>query len=69
MARIITDPSYSVDDFCIAENMSRGKLYEDWKNGVGPDFYWNGAHRKITHRARLEWQRLREAAAKNSDAA
>jgi hypothetical protein len=40
-------------------------LYALWRKGGGPKFYWNGAHRRITHSARLEWQRAceREAAA------
>jgi len=57
------DASFTVDGFCQAENISRGKLYEFWRKGCGPRFYWNGAHRRITQAARLDWQREREAAA------
>ena len=52
----IGDQSYTVDEFCAAERMSRGKLYEAWRKGRGPRFYWNGTHRRITQ-ARLDWQR------------
>jgi hypothetical protein len=34
-----------------------------WAEGWGPDFYRVGVTRRITHRARLEWQRQREAEA------
>jgi hypothetical protein len=38
-------------------------LYKAWAEGWGPNFYWVGVTRRITHRARLEWQRQREAEA------
>jgi hypothetical protein len=59
----IGDQSYTVDEFCAAERMSRGKLCEAWCKGRGPRFYWNGTHRRITQQARLDWQRQQEAAA------
>jgi hypothetical protein len=59
----VSDPSYTVDQFCAAERMSRSMLYKAWSEGWGPDFYWVGVTRRITHRARQEWQRQREAAA------
>jgi hypothetical protein len=55
------DPSYTVDEFCKAERISRVRLYELWKLGHGPRFYMNGRCRRITHAARLEWQREMEA--------
>ena len=65
-AREITpplEPSYSVDGFCAAEFISRVALYAFWKQGKGPRYYMNGRCRRVTHRARLEWQRQREAEA------
>jgi hypothetical protein len=59
----ITDPSYTVEEFCAAERMSRSMLYKARAEGWGPNFYWVGVTRRITHRARLEWQRQREAEA------
>jgi hypothetical protein len=59
----ITDPSYTLEEFCAAERMSRSMLYKAWTEGWGPDFYWVGATRRITHRARLEWKRQREVEA------
>jgi hypothetical protein len=57
------EPSYSVDEFCIAERISRVALYAFWKQGKGPRYYMNGRCRRITHQARLTWQRQREAEA------
>jgi transglutaminase-like putative cysteine protease len=66
----VNDPSYTVDDFCAAERMSRSMLYKAWAEAWGPDFYWVGVTRRITHRARLKWQCQREAeAAKSREAA
>ena len=55
--------SYSVDEFCLSERMSRVSLYAMWKQGKGPRFYMNGRCRRITHQARLDWQAAREAEA------
>ena len=54
------EPSYTVDEFCKAERISRVALYEMWKQGQGPRFYINGRCRRITHAARMEWQREME---------
>jgi hypothetical protein len=60
------EPSYTVDEFCVAERISRVMLYEDWKHGNGPRFYYNGRRRIIPHSARLEYQqrKMDEAEAK-----
>ena len=57
------EPSYTVDEFCAAERISRVKLYDLWKHGKGPRFYQNGRCRRITHSARLDFQRHMEAEA------
>jgi hypothetical protein len=59
----VTDPTYTVNEFCRAERMSRCLLYQAWREGWGPKYYLNGSHRRITHRARLQWQIEREQAA------
>jgi hypothetical protein len=59
----VNDPSLTVDQFCRAENISRSMLYRAWAEGWGPRFYKVGVTRRITHRARLEWQHERETAA------
>jgi hypothetical protein len=53
---------YTVDEFCAAERISKVMLYAKWRLGIGPRFYLNGRRRIITHTARIEWQREREAA-------
>src|SRR5690349_18833432 len=59
----VSDPSLTIDQFCCAENISRSMLYRAWAEGWGPKFYKVGVTRRITNRARLQWQREREAAA------
>ena len=53
--------SYTVEEFCEVERMSRSMLYKLWKEGKGPKFYWVGTVRRISHEARIEWQRQLEA--------
>ena len=62
----VDDPSLTPAEFCKAEKKSRSQLYKDWKNGTGPDFYFNGKCRRISHEARTRWRRAREEAAKAS---
>ena len=62
------EPSYTVDEFCAAERISRVTLYAMWKQGHGPRFYFNGRCRRITHAARIEWQREMEARVKVQEA-
>ena len=61
------EPSYTVNEFCMAERISRVALYDFWKQGRGPRFYMNGRCRRITHSARLEWQREMEARVENRE--
>ena len=66
------EPSYTPDEFCAAERISRSKLYEYWKTGRGPRYYLNGVSRRITHAAQLngsnsEWtRRTRKSACRPS---
>jgi hypothetical protein len=57
------DASLTISEFCQAEKISRSMLYRAWSEGWGPRFYRVGVTRRITHRARLEWQHDREAEA------
>jgi hypothetical protein len=57
----MSDQSYTVDEFCEAERISRAHLYNEWKRGRGPRYYLVGNVRRISHQARIEWQRKREA--------
>jgi hypothetical protein len=58
-----SDASLTIAEFCQAEKISRSMLYRAWLEGWGPKFYRVGVTRRITYRARLEWQHEREAEA------
>ena len=64
-----TEASYTIDEFCEAERISRAFLYKLWARGQGPRFYYVGTVRRISHEARLEWHQQFEAAAKSGEAA
>jgi hypothetical protein len=55
--------SYTVDEFCLAERKSRSQFYNELRDGRGPRYYRNGNKIRITHQARLDYQREREAEA------
>jgi hypothetical protein len=57
------EPSYRIDEFCAAERISRVSLYQMWKEGRGPRFYYNGKRRIIPHSARIEYQQKKMAEA------
>jgi hypothetical protein len=57
----VTDESYTVDEFCAVEKISRGFLYKLWKEGKGPRSHRIGAARRISHEARTDWRRGLEA--------
>lgn len=58
---VVSDPSYTVAEFCALERVSRSMLYRAWKEGWGPRYFMIGVSRRISHRARIEWQDQREA--------
>jgi excisionase family DNA binding protein len=58
----VTDnPTYTVDEFCSAERISRSLLYKLWRQGRGPRYYLAGSHRRISEQAGQDWHRLLEA--------
>ena len=59
----IPDPSYTVNEFCAAEKISRAQLYKEWRANRGPRFFLVGSFRRISAEARAEWRRRREAEA------
>jgi hypothetical protein len=59
----MSDPSYTIAEFCTAERLSRGMLYKLWDQGKGPRFFYIGNARRISHEARTEWRRKLEAEA------
>ena len=60
---MVTDPTYTITEFCEAERISRSKLYAMWSEGKGPRWFNVGNARRISHQARTEWRRAREAEA------
>jgi hypothetical protein len=62
----MNDLSLTINEFCAAEKISRSQLYEDWKDGTGPDFFLVGSHRRISAEARERWRRKREAEARSA---
>jgi hypothetical protein len=61
------ETSYTINEFCEAERVSRSLLYRAWKEGWGPRFHFVGTHKRISPEARLAWRREREAAASKDD--
>jgi hypothetical protein len=61
----VPDASLTVAEFCAAEKICRTRLYQDWKQGTGPRFFYNGTRRRISAEARKEWRRQREQDAPN----
>jgi hypothetical protein len=59
----LPDSSYTTSEFAQLERVSRAFLYLLWERGEGPRFFYAGNRRRISHQARLDWQREREAAA------
>jgi hypothetical protein len=66
---LIIDPTYTIDEFCEAERISRSKLYLLWGEGKGPRWFKVGSARRISHEARTEWRRARESEAAEQVAA
>jgi hypothetical protein len=59
----VADPSLTINEFCAAEKVSRALLYNLWKRGKGPRYFYAGNSRRISHEARQQWRREREAEA------
>ena len=57
----MTDESLTLAEFCAAEKISRSMLYKLCEQGKGPRMFAVGTKRLISHEARQEWRRAREA--------
>jgi hypothetical protein len=53
---------YNVPRFCDSHEISRTALYNLWREGRGPKFFWLGDERRITAEAAAEWRAAMEAA-------
>jgi hypothetical protein len=59
--RAIThEPSYTIDEFCLVERMTPPTYYKLKALGLGPREMRSGTLVRISHQARLDWQRARE---------
>jgi hypothetical protein len=58
----IADASYTINEFCAAEKISRAQLYKMWNADRGPRYFLIGSFRRISAEARAEWRRDLEAA-------
>jgi hypothetical protein len=54
------EPSYTIDSFCEAENFTKPYYFKLKKEGRGPREMRDGRLIRITHKARLDWQKERE---------
>ena len=52
--------SLTVADFCWLEQISRTKLYQAWREGWGPEFYYVASDRRISPEAHRKWRKARK---------
>jgi hypothetical protein len=55
----VTEISYTIREFCIAERISESTYFLLRKRGLGPEEMRIGSLVRITHQARLDWQSAR----------
>ncbi|HKA78130.1 MAG TPA: transcriptional regulator [Pseudolabrys sp.] len=63
----MTDESLTIAEFCAAEKISRTTFQKICSQGKGPRTFNVGTKRLISHEARKEWRRAREAEAAAAD--
>jgi hypothetical protein len=54
------EESYTIDEFCKLEHISRAQFYILLNSGRGPDVFRPGAHIRITSEARKRWHKRLE---------
>ena len=57
------ETSYTIDEFCEAERISRGMFYKLRRQGKAPRLFNVGASVRISPEARREWRQRLEAEA------
>jgi hypothetical protein len=55
--------AFTVNQFCASHNISKTRLYQEWKAGRGPEFYTEGAHRRISAEAAARYRARKHAEA------
>jgi hypothetical protein len=53
---------FSVDEFCVAHDISRAMLYKLWNSGRGPRAMSVGSRKLISHEAAADWRKACEVA-------
>ena len=56
-ADVISPVVYTVAEFCSAHKISRSKLYQLWRTGIGPRSMEVGARNLLTAEAACAWRR------------
>ena len=56
----VIEPSYCIEDFCGSEGFTRPYYHKLKREGRGPTEMRDGRLIRISHRARLAWQKMRE---------
>ncbi|MBZ9718549.1 transcriptional regulator [Mesorhizobium sp. AD1-1] len=54
-------PSYTIDEWCDLEKVSRTKFYRMRHNGTAPELMRVGGRYSISHDAALAWRKARTA--------
>jgi hypothetical protein len=55
---------YSVSAFCARHSISRDKLYELWREGLGPEWIHISSRRYVTREAGARWRKALERGAR-----
>jgi hypothetical protein len=58
--RVVTEPSFTIPEFCAAERISKPTYYKERDKGRGPKEYYIGNCVRISPAARLEWHERKE---------
>lgn len=61
-AAIVPVDAYTVDEFCRAHRISRSKLYDLWRSGLGPRRMMIGTTVRISREASKDFRRQCESA-------
>jgi hypothetical protein len=61
-------PVFTLAEFCIEHRISRTRLYQEWNQGTGPDFFRVGTKILITNESAAAWRSARENAARTERA-
>ena len=62
------DDVFTIPEYCAVEKVSRAKVYDEWKRGIGVEFFRRGTkilisnEARIRHRQRLEREAREERA-------